>query len=105
MGRCAALRGLTDGVGTPDPNAIILANWCSYYDYYFSQSCIFLNRLSGALVGVWGSDFIGWRPGSASWRASRAPGTTGTRSAPGTPPSPDGARGQGMGAAAPAPVI
>ena len=26
---------------------------------YFSQSCIFLNWLSGALVGVGGSDFIG----------------------------------------------
>ena len=62
----------TDGIGTPDPNPINLVNWRFYFST--SQSSICLNRFSGALVGVRGSDFIGRR-------SSRRPCSTGPASA------------------------
>ena len=51
-----ARMALTDGRGTPDPSPRNIMNWC--FLIYFNCSYIFLNWLSGALVGVGGSDFI-----------------------------------------------
>ena len=49
--------GVTNGMAIPDPNPKHLANLCFYIMNLISHIC--LNRLSGALVGVGGSDFIG----------------------------------------------
>ena len=43
----------------------------------FSESCIFLNRLSGALVGVGGSDFIGHEPWTAALKRTNGVNTHG----------------------------
>ena len=45
----------TDGVGTPDPSPRHLVSWCFQYK---QQYYIVINWVSGALVGVGGSDFI-----------------------------------------------
>ena len=45
------------GIVTPDHNPRNLSTLT--FLMTFSQSCIFLNWLSGVLVAVWGSDFIG----------------------------------------------
>ena len=56
---------VTDGIGTPTPTPEMLC--CkSVFLIYFSQSYIFLNCLSEALVGVGVSDFIGYEGGDCA---------------------------------------